>query len=167
MMQSWRNLSTTVPTWSSSSIYSGTFVEQLPWDCSGIQYCLGIGLTALGFCMTVRSFSSSYILPPILPLGLHWDCCWIEVWVGIAGYVILLLVLTSLCSVSSPPVVAGLQDWTTIVLWVCYGRLVLCDWGQDGNAICVGGLQQIQWIAGLRPPVWLTVAAIDLQSMQS
>ena len=101
---------------------------------------------------TVRSFSSSYILLPILPLGSHWDCCRIEVWVGIVDYVILLLVLISLCSVS----VAGLRDYTTIVwvvLSVCCGRLVLCIWGQGGSAICVEGLQQIRWNAGLDPPV--------------
>ena len=96
MMQFWRNSSTSVPTWSSSSIYSGTIVEQLQWDCGGIHDCLRIGLIALGFCMTVQSFSSSYIPPPILPLGLHWDCCWIEDWVRIVDYVILLLVLLSL-----------------------------------------------------------------------
>ena len=94
--ESWRNSSTSVPTWSSSSIYSGTIVEQLRLDCGGIQDCLRIGLIALGFCMTVQSFSSSYIPPPILPLGLHWDCCWIEDWVRIVDYVILLLVLLSL-----------------------------------------------------------------------
>ena len=144
-MQSWRNSSTSVRTWSSCSIHSGTFVEQLPWDCGGIRDCHGIGLT-------VRSLSSSYILLPILPLGSHWDCCRIEVWVGIVDYVILLLVLISLCSVS----VAGLRDYTTIVwvvLSVCCGRLVLCIWGQDGSAICVEGLQQIRWNAGLDPPV--------------
>ena len=43
---------------------------------------------------------------------------------------------------------------------------MLCDLGQDGNAICVEGLQQIQWIAGPDPPVRRTVAAIDLQSVQ-
>ena len=53
---------------------------------------------------------------------------------------------------------------------VCFlsGRLVLCNLGQDGSAICVEvrGLQQIQWIAGPDPPVRRTGAAIDLQSVQ-
>ena len=66
--------------------------------------------------MTVPSFSSSYILPPILPLGLHWDCCRIEDWIRNVDYVILLPVLLSLCSISSPSDVAGLQDCTVIVL---------------------------------------------------
>ena len=53
-------------------------------------------------------------------------------------YVILLLVVISLCSISSPSDVAGLQDCTVIVLRVCVGRSVLCNWGQDGDAMCVG-----------------------------
>ena len=69
--ESWRNSSTSVPTWSSSSIYSGTIVEQLQWDCGGIQDCRRIGLIALGFCMTAQSFSSSIIPPPIVLTGLQ------------------------------------------------------------------------------------------------
>ena len=43
MMHSWRNSLTSVPTWGSSSIYSGTFVERLQWGCSGIKDCVRIG----------------------------------------------------------------------------------------------------------------------------
>ena len=38
---------------------------------------------------------------------------------------------------------------------------MLCDWGQDGNAICVEGLQQIQWIAGLPYGVQLPQLTVE------
>ena len=38
---------------------------------------------------------------------------------------------------------------------------MLCDLGQDGNAICVEGLQQIQWIAGLPYGVQLPQLTVE------
>ena len=86
-------------------------------DCLGVTSIvaglLRIAMDCLDFA---NSFLVPYVLLPILPLGLHRYCCRIEDWVRIVDYVILLLVLISLCSISSPSDVAGLQDCTVIVL---------------------------------------------------
>ena len=90
-------------------------------DCLGVR-SIGLLRIAMDCLNFATSFLVLYILLPILPLQLHWDCFRIEDWVRIVDYVILLLVLISLCSISSPSDVAGLQDCTVIVLWVCVGR---------------------------------------------